>query len=308
MPVIDPSPASFPRLLEFYLNILDGEEVSPATIATYRQRVGNFLSTIADANLSLNQVTKLEIRLYLAKLKQRGCIASTIEAYFRALRAFFNKMVVEGILPEPSPMKGMEAPKIPKLIPRTFTHDDVYRMLALCPQNNYLGIRNRTILLIFMDTGIRLCEMTGIQLADIDKEYEMIRVYGKGAKERVVPLGKKAQKALLKYKALFRSNPDDRLPCLWLTEEGRPLHLMGIRIMIRRLIRRAGISGVKIGPHAFRHFAATNYLMNGGDKSTLKTLLGHSTYKMVDRYSGSVEMELMQKMHRNVSPVDRMRL
>ena len=73
----------------------------------------------------------------------------------------------------------------------------------------------------------------------------------------------------------------------------------GIQMMVERIIKRAGITGVKVGPHAFRHFAATNYLKNGGDKSTLKTLLGHSTYKMVDRYCGSVEAEMMQRTHRN---------
>jgi site-specific recombinase XerC len=93
-------------------------------------------------------------------------------------------LVGEQLLSE-SPMIGMKAPKIPKVIPRTFTQDDIHRMLALCPQNTYLGIRNRAIILLFMDTGIRLVEMAGIQLSDIDKNYELIKIFGKGAKEPI---------------------------------------------------------------------------------------------------------------------------
>ena len=301
---LDLSPNSFTRILELYLSILNGEEKSPATIETYRQRLGPFLTSISDYHLSLDQITSTEIRFYLLTLKERRCVASTVDANFRALRSFFNRLVSEQLLSE-SPMASMKAPKIPKVIPRTFTLDDIHRMLALCPQSTYLGIRNRAIILLFMDTGIRLIEMAGIQLSDIDKNYELIKIFGKGAKERIVPMGVGTQKAFLKYKTLFRN---DAKPCLWLTEEGRPMTRNGIQMMIERIIKRAGITGVKVGPHAFRHFAATNYLKNGGDKSTLKTLLGHSTYTMVDRYCGSVETEMMQRTHRNASPVDRMRL
>ena len=308
MPAVDLSPNAFSRILELYLSILESEELSQKTISGYRQRDGAFLRAMAASGISLDQITRVDVRLFLAQLKTNGCVATTIDAYFRSMRAFFNKMIVEGILQAPSPMAGMEAPKLPKLIPRTFTRDDIYKMMSLFPHNTFLGIRNRTVLLIFMDTGIRLAEMASIQLADIDREFDLIKIFGKGAKERVVPLGKTTQKMLLKYKTMFRSDPNDRLPCLWLTEEGRPLTRDGVQMMVRRLIRLAGITGVKVGPHAFRHFAATNYLMNGGDKSTLKTMLGHSTYQMVDRYSGSVETQLMQRVHKSASPVDKLHL
>ena len=120
-------------------------------------------------------------------------------------------------------------------------------MLALCPQDTFLGIRNRAILLMFMDTGVRLVEISTIQRTHINKEYDLILINGKGAKQRFVPLGKTAQKALLKYINLFRSDPADVIPNLWLTEERRPMGRYGIQIMVRRLIRLAGITGVKIG-------------------------------------------------------------
>jgi len=307
-PKVDLSPAHFDHILELYLSILDSEEVSPLTISTYRQRIGAFLKMAAAYNLHLDEVTNTEVRLFLVQLKNKGIVPSTVDAYFRALRGFFNKLIAERILPpDSSPMAGMKPPKMTIVIPQAPTHEDVYRMLALCPASTYLGIRNRVILLIFMDTGIRLAEMAGIQLKDINKDYDLIKVFGKGGKERIVPLGKTAQKALLKYKTIFRS--EDQLPGLWLTEERRQMGRYGIQIMIRRLIRLAGLTGVKVGPHMFRHFAAENYLENGGDKATLQTLLGHSTQKMVNRYvRNSVDIKLMRKVHQNASPVDRLKL
>ena len=302
-PNLDLSPTHFHHILELYLSILDSEEVSPLTISTYRQRIGKFLTMISAYNMNLDQVSNTEVRLFLVQLKNQGIVPSTVDAYFRALRGFFNKLIIEQILlPDSSPMAGMKPPKLDKVIPKAPSHEDVYKMMALCPQNTFLGIRNRAILLIFLDTGIRLAEMASIQLSDINKDYDLIRIMGKGSKERFVPLEKKAQKALLKYMTLFRQ---DQMPCLWLTEERRPMGRYGIQIMVRRLIRLAGITGVKVGPHTFRHFAAENYLDNGGDKATLKTLLGHSTYKMVDRYvQNHVEMKLMRKVHRNASPLN----
>jgi site-specific recombinase XerD len=309
-PKVDLSPTRFNHILELYLSILDSEEVSPLTISTYRQRIGRFLGLIAGYNISLDQVTSTEVRLFLVQLKNQGIIPSTADAYFRALRGFFNKLIVERILPpDSSPMAGMKAPKMPIVIPAAPTHEDVYKMLALCRSDTFLGIRNRALMLIFMDTGIRLAEMSDIQRANINKEYDLIRIFGKGSKERIVPLGKTAQKALLKYINLFRSDPTDAIPNLWLTEERRAMGRYGVQIMIRRLIRLAGVTGVKVGPHMFRHFAAENYLENGGDRATLKILLGHSTDKMVNRYvRNSVNLKIMAKVHHNASPVDRLHL
>ena len=255
-------------------------------------------------------MTSTEVRLFLVQLKNQSIIPSTADAYFRALRGFFNKLIVERILPpDSSPMAGMKAPKMPVVIPAAPNHEDVYKMLALCPQDTFLGIRNRAILLMFMDTGVRLVEMSNIQRAHINKEYDLILINGKGAKQRFVPLGKTAQKALLKYINLFRRDPADAIPNLWLTEERRPMGRYGIQIMVRRLIRLAGVTGVKIGPHMFRHFLAENYLENDGDKATLQTLLGHSTNKMVNRYvRNTVDLKIMRKVHHNASPVDRLHL
>ena len=187
---------------------------------------------------------------------------------------------------------------------KPFTLHDIEALLRLCSGNRFLDIRNRAVLLLFLDTGLRLSELAGIQLKDLDFDRETVRIMGKGAKERLVRVGKTTQKALLRY-LLMRT---DMHPCLWVTEERRPMMCRGIQIMVRKLCARANIIDAKPGPHTFRHTAAINYLRNGGDEFTLQIMLGHSTLQMTRRYVSSLGTEDMIRVHKKASPVDNMRL
>jgi len=163
--------------------------------------------------------------------------------------------------------------------------------------DRFIGARNKAIALLFLDTGLRLSELTNIQLADIDFDREIIRVMGKDAKERVVRFGKTIQKALLKYLLLRK---DDH-PCLWVTEERRPMAREGIKMVVKRLCQRAGVTGVKPGAHTFRHTAAINNLRNGDDLFTLQCMLGHSTLEITRRYTSSLGAEDMIRVHKQAS-------
>lgn len=208
-------------------------------------------------------------------------------------------MVEEGILAQ-SPMLNIKPPRMPKLIPKPFSRHDIDNLLLLCSGNRFLEVRNRALVLLFLDTGLRLAEVAGIQLQDIDFDRETIKVMGKGAKERRVRIGKTAQKAILRYLL----NRNDGLPCLWVTEERRPMAKGGVQMVIKRLAQRAGITGVKLGPHTFRHTAAISYLRNGGSEFTLQLMLGHSTLQMTRKYVATLGEEDLIKAHRTASPVD----
>lgn len=127
---------------------------------------------------------------------------------------------------------------------------------------------------------------------------------GKGAKERVVRMGKTTQKALLRY-LLMRT---DTHPCLWVTEERRPLEARGVQMAIKRLCHRANITDARLGPHTFRHTAAINYLRNGGDVFTLQVMLGHSTLQMTRRYVSVLGIDDLVRVHTKASPVDNLGL
>jgi integrase/recombinase XerC len=182
--------------------------------------------------------------------------------------------------------------------------EQIRDLLLLCDENRFLGTRNKAIVLTLLDTGLRLTELANIQLANVDFDRETIKVMGKGAKERVVRIGKKTQKAILRY-LLMRK--DDH-PCLWVTEERRPLRAFGVQTMIKRLGRRAGISSVRCSAHTFRHTFATRALLNGAGEFEVQSLLGHEGLDMTRRYAASLRSEAAVAGHRRFSPVDNMKL
>jgi len=260
----------------------------------------SFLSSLGIHNPT--EVTVLHIRLFIL-FKQKHCGATTIYNYFRDMRRFFNWLIEESVI-ERSPMVTLRPPRRPKTIIEPFRDDQIARLLMLCDESTFLGARNKAIVLTFLDTGLRLRELSSIQLPDVDFDREIIKVMGKGAKERIVRIGKRTQRALLQY-LLLRS---DNLPCLWVTEERTPLHYWGVSIAVHRLCERAKLTGVRGSPHTFRHTFATNSLLNGAREDEVQSLLGHSTPYMTMRYRATLDSRQAVEGHKRFSPVDRLKL
>jgi len=276
--------------------------LSPRTVNDYAQKIGTFVSFLEQEGITAPaEITATYVRLFLLGAQQR-CKPVSVHDYYGTINRFFNWLVEEEILKE-SPMSRMHPPKVPKELIKPFKSQDIDDLLALC-QNNFLGIRNRAIILTFLDTGLRLSELASIQLADMDLDREIIKVMGKGAKERMVRIGRETQKAILKY--LLQRN--DNLPCLWVTEERRPMKWNGIQIMIIRLGKRAGLSGVRCSPHTFRHSFATMALKRGANVFYVQALLGHSTLIQTRKYAATIDSEDAVKHHKDFSPVDRLGL
>jgi len=201
-------------------------------------------------------------------------------------------------------MRNINPPKLDNVLIKPFTKDHVNRLLLVTSGQRFIDFRNRAIVLVFLDTGIRRQEMAGLRVQDVDFETGLVRVFGKGRKERYVRIGKTTRKALLNYLA----KRDDEYACLWVTEERKPLKPDGIKILVRRLCRWAKITGVKCGTHTFRHTAAINYLRNGGSEFTLQIMLGHTSLAMTRRYVMAMGTEDMARVHEKASPVDNLRI
>jgi len=290
---------SLNRQLEVFILACRVNGLSPATLHNYSYQLGRFVSYCSESGLAdAHDITAHHVRAYLLSLQETMGPVS-VQDYYKTVNRFFNWMIEEGILGQ-SPMKNIKPPRMPKLTPKPFSHRDINNLLALCSENKFLEVRNRAIVLLFLDTGLRLSEVSGIQLQDIDFDRELVKVMGKGAKERRVRIGKIVQKAILRY-LLMRQ---DTHPCLWITEERRPMKKAGIQMVIKNLCRRAGVTGVKIGPHTFRHTAAINFLRNGGTEFTLQLMLGHSTLSMTRKYVATLGEEDLIKAHQLASPVD----
>ena len=224
--------------------------------------------------------------------------------YYAVLKAFFNWCVGEGFLEE-SPLAKVKVvnPK-PKVI-QPYTSEEIAKMLAVCDydyQHNakFLGSRNKAIIIMLLDTGMRVSEIASIKLEDIDTKQGWVKVTGKGAKERVVRIGATAQKALWRH---LVHRPNNGRPELWLTEEHAPLQSDGIQMMIRRIKQRVGITS-KGNCHRFRHTFALNFLRADRNPFNLQYLPGHSDIRMVRHYTATLGMEDALEAHVKASPAD----
>jgi integrase/recombinase XerC len=274
--------------------------LSPNTLRDYAYKLNRFNSFCLE--LKVHDVKKFTVnhaRLFILRLQETNQPVS-VGDYFRCLHRFFSWLVNEEVLKE-NPISRARPPRAAQKVIIPFTLPQIQTLLSLCPSNTFLGIRNRAIILTFLDTGLRLSELASVQLKDIDFDKETIKVKGKGAKERVVRIGRIAQKALLRY-LLIRQ---DQHPCLWVTEERRPITVDGIAQVIKKTLKvQAQLQGVRCSPHTFRHTFGTQALRNKADLREVQSLLGHSTLRTTLRYVATVNSEDAVISHRCFSPVD----
>jgi site-specific recombinase XerD len=299
---------------------------SPKTVTYYRDNLRRFLWFAEKQGWSddATQLTEWEIREFLAYVggeERRWGLSgngsetsrprashSTVRHYFVVLSCFFNWAVREGFL-HASPIARIKIakPKARVIVP--YSADEIRKLLAVCDHDfergsRCLGSRNKAVLLLFLDTGLRLSELAGLRTADVENETGRLMVTGKGRKERVVRIGSAARKAIWRYLA-FR--PDNGHPELWLTEEGQPLAAQGIQASIKRLKARAGVNGSG-SVHRFRHTFALSFLRADRNVFNLQYLLGHSDLKMVKRYTTTLGMEDALEAHVKASPADLLHL
>jgi integrase/recombinase XerD len=186
----------------------------------------------------------------------------------------------------------------------TFSPEQVVRLFNTPDRGNARGFRQYLILLILLDTGIRLSELTELPIEKIDMERSCFRITGKGNKERVVPFGGQVRKAILKYMTKYRPEPvAPRVTNLLLSEEGYPMKKRGLQAIISRIGKKAGITDVRCSAHTFRHAFARQFLLNGGNIFTLQALLGHRSLEVVKIYVNFMEGDIAEQ-HRKYSPVD----
>lgn len=288
----------------------EDDGLSSVTIDDYRKMLRLFLQFMESQGINAAQdVTELHIRSFLSK-KRETCNSISVHGYYRHVRRFFSWLVEDDWL-KTSPMAKIRPPRMERKIIHPLSDEDIRKLLALCDSHTLLGARNRAIILMFYDTGLRLREMASIQLQDIDPERSVIKVMGKGARERFVRYGARTRYALACYMELRRLVSDNH-PCLWVSEERRPLKRWGIEIVIQKLGKRAGL--IKCHPHLLRHSSGTSALRNGADMREVQILLGHSTLNTTLRYLATINSEYAIEGHKGnkdrpgFSPVDRMGL
>ncbi len=317
-----PVTTSIRSLVKGFILTLNTDCKSPRTVDYYEANLRRFLWYAEhhewpdDARL----ITEWHIREFLAYTGGEGnrwgisgngsessrprASYSTVHHYYSVVRAFFNWCVREGFLSD-SPVAKIKLKNPPMTVVQPFSTHEVLKMLQVCDLDlrngaQLLGSRNKAIILMFLDTGLRVSELANIKIDDIDSERGWVKVKGKGAKERVVRIGATAQRALWRYLVYREKN---RSQNLWITEEGRPMKSGGIQVMVLRLKERAGLKS-KGNCHRFRHTFALQFLRKDRNPFNLQYLLGHSDLRMVRHYVSTLGMEDALKAHEGASPAD----
>ncbi|HWQ68875.1 MAG TPA: tyrosine recombinase XerC [Patescibacteria group bacterium] len=235
------------------------------------------------------EIDSLAIRAFVADLHRRGIARSSIARKLATLRSFFRYLCREGVVAA-NPAKLVSTPKLPKRLPAHLSVDEVDRLLVSPGEEDAAGARDMAILELFYASGIRLSELTGLDVRDMDIREGLVRVKGKGGKERIVPVGSKAIASLRRYldwrsDLIHGSKRDTPEPtALFLNRLGGRLSQRGAARIVLKYLNRSGL-GPKITPHGLRHSYATHLLQAGADLRAIQELLGHSRLSTTQRYT-----------------------
>jgi integrase/recombinase XerC len=285
--------------LDRFLTYLTVERsVSPHTVTAYRNDLEQFLRFLATGTSPPShpeEVDHLAIRRFLAHLHGE-LKKSSIGRKLAAVRAFYRYLLREGIVVK-NPAELVSTPKKEQKIPFHLSIDEITALVEGPGETTILGLRDRAILEVLYSCGIRLSELTGLRVQDIDREGRLVRVLGKGNKERIVPLGRQAATAIAAYLEERRDPPGDA-PFLLNARSGRLTGRSVARIVDNYLIKLATMK--KVSPHTLRHTFATHLLEGGADLRAIQELLGHASLSTTQKYTHvSIDrlMEVYDKTH-----------
>ncbi len=271
---------------------------SQNTVEAYEDDLNKFTEFLEKEGVGLEEVTLQLLDKFVLSL--RGYSASTRERVIASLRTFFKYMVAERGL-EVNPAELLELPKKPKRLPKALTLEEVERLLEAPGPSTPLGLRDRAILELLYSSGLRASELVGLRLLDLDLEERFLRVSGKGSKERLVPFGSHAARALEEY--LLEGRPKlvkGSSPWLFVNSRGSQLSRVGLWKILKKHAAAVGLAG-KVHPHVLRHTFATHMLIGGCDLRTLQELLGHASLSTTQIYTHLKPQEL-REVHRAFHP------
>jgi len=269
--------------------------------ASYADRKG-----FHDDLLTLEAVSRQCIRRFLADLHARGVKKRTIVRRLSSLRTFFKYAYSQGMITV-SPIEDIENPKMEKTIPISLNYDQVQKLFDQPDTSNYLGFRDRVIMELFYSSGLRVSELCALDRDDFDPENLLVRLRGKGKKERVIPITKNAAewiKDYLEHPDRHRNNEghlsqvDDK--AIFLNRLGTRLTCRSVDRKFDKYLRQSGLAG-KVTPHTIRHTIATHWLENGMDLKTIQVLLGHSSLATTTIYT-HVSTKLKKKVYDEAHP------
>ena len=280
-----------------FLNYLTYERnVSTNTVEAYRADLESFVGflcddylTMARDQLELRRVDHLAVRAYLAHLARRSLRRSSIARHLSAMRSFFKYLMREGAV-DANPARGVATPKGEKHLPSVLQTSDIALLLEQPDTATPLGVRDRAWLELLYASGLRIGELVGIDVDDVELRARLVKVRGKGSKERIVPFGSKAEEAVRAWVSLRQVQPDQH--ALFTNYRGERITARSVRRLFERYVRGAALRA-GVSPHTLRHSFATHLLNAGADLRGIQELLGHASLSTTQKYTHLNDWQLI---------------
>src|ERR1044071_3439708 len=278
--------------------------VSVNTLPASRDDLDSFLGflsddyfTVARDQLDLRRVDHLAVRAYLAHLARRKLSRSSIARHLSAMRSFFKYLMRKAML-DVNPARTVATPKREKHLPSVMQPADVALLLEQPDLSKPLGARDRAFLELLYASGLRIAELVGIDIDDMELRARLVKVRGKGAKERIVPFGSKAEEAVRAWLAVREAPPEEE--ALFVNYRGERITQRSVRRLFDGYVRDAALRA-GISPHPMRHSFATHLINAGADLRAIQELLGHASLSTTQKYTHLNDWELM-KVYRKAHP------
>jgi integrase/recombinase XerD len=287
-------------LIRAFLNYAKIEKgLSENTLAAYSRDLGKFTAFAEKHKLAVEQVNRDHLVDFLESLYRQHLDSRTVARSLVSLRSIFRFALTEGIITE-DPTLNLESPKYRRSLPTFLRVDEVDRLLAQPDESTAVGLRDRALIELLYSTGLRVSELTHVRLSDLDAQMGCLRCVGKGDKERLVPVGRKALAAVQKYiesgrpELLRRRQPNAPVePFLFLNKWGKRINRVAVWRLLCDYGRQAGIR-IQLSPHKLRHSFATHLLERGADLRSVQMMLGHADISTTQIYTHVMEERLKQ--------------
>ena len=289
------------ELAAFLAYLQHERNASPHTRLSYETDLVQFARFLKDKGFTLKSADALVVRSYLVHLHEQGQMKSSMSRKLAALRSFFQFCLRKGWI-EDNPAKVVSSPKLDRPVASFLSEQEMEALLDQPETEDALGARDKAILELFYATGIRLSELVGLNLEDVGLEERLVKVRGKGKKERLVPFGRKAEGSLRDYLGrraeLMEKNPAET--AVFLNYRGSRLTPRSVERTVDKYLRRAALKR-KISPHSLRHSFASHLLGRGADLRAIQELLGHESLATTQKYT-HLDLQQLLETHRKSHP------
>jgi integrase/recombinase XerD len=290
--------------LKEYLSVLKLEKnLSENTIESYRNDISSLLRFLEDYKINdPSEITYENLIAFFKALKIAGLNSRSAARYYSSLKGFFNYLAVNKYITS-NPIEKVSTPKLAKNLPSVLSINEVDAILSKPDTGNKLGLRDKAVLETFYACGVRVSELINLKLPDLFLDEEVIRVFGKGSKERLIPIGSSAIEWINKYLKQGRLLLEKKAKSgnfLFLNNHGTKLSRMGIWKIVDRYVTEAGIQK-EVHPHTFRHSFATHLLEGGADLRAVQEMLGHADISTTQIYT-HIDRDYIKQVHKDFHP------